>query len=318
MRRALILAGGAVALALLGLWALGGVTALAEGLGALQRQAQDALAGAVRALRGGQPGAFVALLALCFGYGVLHAAGPGHGKALIGAYGVARRVPLGLLAGLAVASALGQAAVAVALVYAGVAALGLTRDAATGLAERTAPVLGNLLIAALGLWLVWRGLCGLRPGAAGHAHGSGGGHGHARGHSDAHSHPHSDGHEHARDCGCGHAHGPTLAQVQGVTGWRDAALLVAGVALRPCSGALFLLILTWQIGIGAAGIAGAFAMGAGVAAVTVAVAALAVWSREGALATLSGGAMARALPVVQVLAGMVLAGAALVLLARGL
>ncbi len=92
--------------------------------------------------------------------------GPGHGKALIGAYGVARRVPVLRLGLLALVSALAQAAVAVALVYAGVALLGLTRDAATGLAEGAVPALGNVLIAGLGLWLVWRGIRGLRRTAA--------------------------------------------------------------------------------------------------------------------------------------------------------
>lgn len=311
MRRALILAGLPVGLVLLALWWTDGFAGLLAWVAEVQRQTQTALAGAVRALRAGEAGALAALLGVCFTYGVLHAAGPGHGKALIGAYGVAARVPVLKLSLLALVSSLAQAAVAVVLVYAAVALLGLTRDAATGLAEGAVPALGNLMIAGLGLWLLWRGLQGIRRQA-------GSGHGHAHDH---HEHDHR-GHDHARDhgadCGCGHSHGPTIAQVEGLTNWRDTALLVGGIAMRPCTGALFLLILTWQIGIGAAGIAGAFVMGLGVAAVTMAVAVMAVWAREGAFSALSGGVVARAVPVVEALAGAVIAVVAIVLLWRGL
>ncbi len=298
MRRAVILAGLPVVAVLAALWLSGGFSGLLAWAEATQRQAQNALAAAVRALRGGEPGALAALLGVSFSYGVLHAVGPGHGKALIGAYGVARRVPLLRLSALALLSSLAQAGTAVVLVYAGVAALGLTRDAATGLAEGAVPALGNLLIAGLGAWLLWRGLRGVRRRAPG-------------------QHPPGHGHDHGPDGGCGHAHAPTPDEVAQLTGWRDTGVLVAGIALRPCTGALFLLILTWQIGIGPAGIAGAFAMGLGVAVVTIAAAALAVWAREGAFAGLSGGVLSRALPLVEALAGALILTVALVLLWRG-
>lgn len=101
-----------------------------------------------------------------------------------------------------------------------------------------------------------------------------------------------------------------------MTSPRDAALLVAGIAFRPCTGALFLLVLTWQLGIGGAGVAGAFAMGLGTALVTMGVAALSVWSREGALAALPSAGLARVLPAIELAAGAIIATAALVLLAR--
>lgn len=300
MRRALILAGLPVAV-LLGLcWLAGGFEGLLRAAVAAQREAQDALAGAVRAIRAGRPGAVAGLLGVSFAYGVLHAVGPGHGKALIGAYGLARRVPVLRLSALALVSSLAQAGVAVALVYGAVAVLGLTRQAATGLAEGAVPVFGNLMIAGLGLWLMVRGIAGLWRREPGQGH---------------HDHHH---HDHGPDCGCGHAHGPSVDQVERLTGWRDAALLVAGIALRPCSGALFLLILTWQLGIGAAGVAGAFAMGLGTALVTLAVALLTGWAREGALQRLSGGALARALPLAEGGVGAVILMAGLVLVWRAL
>lgn len=310
MRHALILAGLPVALLMGVLWLAGGFEEVVHAALAAQRQAQDALAGAVRAIRANEPGAVLGLLTVSFTYGVLHAVGPGHGKALIGAYGVARRVPVLRLSLLALAASLAQAGVAVVLVYAALAALGLTREAVTGIAERAVPAFGNLLIGGLGLWLLWRGVRGLarmrkaQDVAQGH-------HGHDGHRPDRH-------HEHGPDCGCGHAHGPTVAQVEAVTGWRDAALLVAGIAMRPCSGALFLLILTWQLGIGGAGIAGAFAMGLGVALVTMGAALLAAWAREGAFASLSGGALHRVLPLAEAVVGAVILGAGLTLFWRGI
>jgi nickel/cobalt transporter (NicO) family protein len=296
MRRGLSLLGLAVALGLAGLWASGALAALGPALAEAQRAAQERLAGAVRALRGGEAGALAALLGLCFAYGVLHAAGPGHGKALLGGYGVARRVPVLRLSALAVAGAAGQAAVAVALVYGLVAVLGLAgRQVAEGGGAWVTHG-GNLMVAALGGWLFWRGVRGMGQGGRVHRHDP----------------------EHAHGPGCGHSHGPTADEAAAVGSLREAALLVGGIAARPCSGALFLLVLTWQLGIGAAGVAGAFAMGAGVAAVTVGVAALAVWSREGVLAALPGAGIARVLPAIEATLGAVLLAAALVLLAQAL
>ncbi len=303
MQRAILILGLLVVGLLALLWASGGYSTLQVQVMQGQRAIQSALADAVRAIRGGQPGALLGLLGVCFSYGVLHAAGPGHGKVLIGGYGIARRVPVLALSGIALAASLAQAAMAVVAVYTGVAVLGWTRLQMEGVAEDMMAPVGSAAIAALGLWLVWRGLRGIRAAQVGHDHHPGG--------PDHH-------HHHDADCGCGHAHGPSLAQVQRLTGWRDTAALIAGIALRPCSGALFLLILTWQMGIGLAGIAGTFAMGIGTALVTIGVALMAVWAREGALASLPGSRIARALPWFEVLAGAVVAVVALSLLAQAL
>lgn len=319
MRRALTLLGAVVALVLALLWLTGGLAALEAAVLSGQRAAQEALAGAVRRIRAGEAGALAGLLGISFAYGVLHAAGPGHGKLLIGGYGMGRRVPVAALSGLALVSSLAQAAVAVALVYAGVAVLGWTRQQTQGAAEGWLSLAGTLAIAGVGLWLMLRGLRGIlrqSRGAGDHGHAGHDHHGHSHDHGHDHHH-HDHDHDAAHCAHCGHAHAPTIAQVQALTGWRDGLALVAGIAMRPCTGALFLLILTWQLGIGAAGIAGTFAMGLGTASVTVAVALLAVWAREGMLASLSGARAARALPWIEAVAGAVVALAALALLGRG-
>jgi ABC-type nickel/cobalt efflux system permease component RcnA len=252
---------------------------------------------------------------------VLHAAGPGHGKLVIGGYGVARRVSVARLAGLALASSLAQAAVAVALVYALVAVLGLGRTAVEGAAEHWMTPLGNAMIAGLGLWLVWRGISGLRrlsradrhghpvPEAATSSSGSHEGHGHDHGHAHA-----QDDHDHDHGPHCTHAHGPTIDEVAAISGWRDGLALVAGIAIRPCSGALFVLVLTWQLGIALAGVIGAFVMGLGTGLVTVGVALMAVWAREGAFAALPTARITRAVPFAELALGGVIAVAALGLL----
>ena len=282
MRRALLVLGVVLAISLLILWLSGGFAALQAWILAGQREIQNALASAVRKIKRAQPGALTALLTVCFSYGFLHAAGPGHGKVVIGGFGLGRRVPLLALSAISLAASLAQAAVAVGFVYTGVALLGWTREQAHGVADDIMAPVGTIAIIGVGVWLMWRGLRGLRR----------------QTHRQTHDH---SGHVH--DEHCGHAHGPTVEDLDNLTGWRDVAALIAGIAMRPCSGALFLLILTWQLGIGLAGVAGVFAMGLGTAIVTVSVAGLAVWTREGALASLPGKSIARVLPWFEVAAG---------------
>lgn len=300
MRRAVpiltLLALGVLAAA----WAGGGFDALAAWASQQQRSVQNALAGGLRALRAGEPGALAALLGLCFAYGLAHAAGPGHGKVLIGGYAAASRVPAGRAVAIAVAASLAQATTAVALVYAGVVLLGWTRDRVVGAADDWLAPFSHAAIGLVGLWLVWRGARRLwrRNGGAEHAHGQA-----------AHAH------DHAHHEGCGHRHGPGIDEIAAAGTWREAAVLIAGVAMRPCAGALFLLALTWGMAIPVAGILGAYAMGLGVAAITVAAALGGVWLRTGLAVSLGGGTAGRVLlPVLELAVGTAVAAIAVGLL----
>ncbi|NCO85807.1 MAG: hypothetical protein GW886_04160 [Rhodobacterales bacterium] len=305
------------------LWGFGGAAQVAQAAGEGQRAVQNAMAGALRQLKAGEMGALVTLWGLCFAYGFFHAAGPGHGKLVIGGYGLGRRVPMGRLAGLAVVASLAQALTAVVLVYAGLLLLGMAREDMQGFADGTMAVVSNALIGLIGLWLLargarrlwrrpwpglWSGLwSGLWPGRAAPVE--------AVAH-DLHAVPMRDhDHPHSGDgmCEtCGHAHGPTLAQAAEVRSLRDAGMVVGAIAARPCTGALFLLILTWRLGIDWAGIIGAFVMALGTASITLVVAVASVSLRESALAqAASGPQVARLAAVIEVLAGamvLVLAG----------
>lgn len=302
MRLGLLIPLGLAVLAVALVWATGGFEALARWAAASQREVQGDMAGAIRALKGGEAGALAGLMALAFAYGFFHAAGPGHGKMLIGGYGLGRRVPALRLSLIALASSLAQAGTAIALVYGGIFLAGWTRERVEGIAEDWLAPASYAAIGALGLWLVWRGLRGLRPAPRAHHH------------DHEHDH-HGHHHDHDHDAGCGHAHGPTVEEVAGVASFRDAALLVGGIAIRPCTGAIFLLIICWRLGIDAAGIAGTLAMALGTATVTVAVALLSATAREGALAGLASGPLAtRVLPALELTAGALIAAAAAVLL----
>ena len=292
-RPLLSLAALAVVAVAVWLWAMGGAADLAAWARAGQAETQQAMARLLRALRAGEPGALAGLMGLCFAYGFFHAAGPGHGKVLLGGYGMALRIGPLRLSGLALASSLAQAATAVVVVYAGVWLFDLTRQRMTGLAEGLMAPASYGAIALVGTWLSLRGARRWWR-TAGQAE------------------------EARRDDGtcatCSHRHGPTAQEAARVTSWRDAVALVGAVAIRPCTGALFLLILTWRMGIEAAGVIGAVVMGLGTASVTVAVALASITLREGALARLAtadGRGLARALTVLEIGAGLVIAVLAL-------
>ncbi|WP_144631513.1 nickel/cobalt transporter [Bordetella genomosp. 13] len=299
------------------------------------------LTGALRAWQA-EGGAGWTLVGLSFAYGVFHALGPGHGKAVISAYVLANRQTARNGAVLAMISALIQALVAIAAVA--VLAWLLNVTAATmNRATQWLETASFSLIVALGGWLVWRKavrplLAGRRwghgehgrhdasPDSFRHAQGHGGsrdhahdgrvhghahdhahghapgqarmhdrGHGHDRGlaHEDVrghdhgpahvplvHAHDHAHVHVHDDDCGCGHAHVPDPRDVEGKPTLRRSLAALLAVGLRPCSGALIVLVFSLSQNFFGAGMASALAMGLGTGLTVAALVMLAVLARD--------------------------------------
>jgi nickel/cobalt exporter len=238
------------------------------------------------------------LLGISFAYGIFHAAGPGHGKAVISSYLVANEETARRGIVLSFASALLQALVAVALVA--VLAWLLSSTAKTMCsAEKAIEIASYALIAAFGARLVWTKGGGFmralqaKPAAVAHHHDHGHDHGHhhhdhQHGRNHAHSHDHAHGDDHVHDEHCGHSHGPTPDQLAGPGGWQRGLGAIFAVGMRPCSGAILVLVFSLAQGLFWAGIAATFVMGLGTA-ITVATIAVVAVSAKGLARRLSAG-----------------------------
>ncbi len=241
------------------------------------------------------------LLGVSFLYGIFHAAGPGHGKAVISSYMVANEETWRRGVVLSFASAFLQAFVAVALVGIAAALLNATARQMCD-AGRIIELVSYGLIALVGARLIWvKGKGFLREarslsrrlhavGAAvtpkdhhdhdhkhnDHAHG----HDHHHDHGHGHHHGHDHDHEHAP--AWGHAHGPEPEELAGPGGWQRGLSAIVAVGLRPCSGAIIVLVFALAQGLFWAGVAATFVMGLGTAITVAGIATLAVGFRSAA------------------------------------
>jgi len=185
------------------------------------------------------------LLLFSFVYGVLHALGPGHGKVVITTWLATHPSKLKPAIGLTLASSLLQGLVAILLVVVVLSLLALPARQ-LHLSGYWLEKGSYLLVGVLGLLLCWRALKRLRqllhtPKFRAFT-------------------PH---HVHHDNCGCGHQHLPTQTQLQNGGDWRARLMIVLSMGMRPCSGAIMVLLFSKVIGVFAWGVASALAMAAG-------------------------------------------------------
>lgn len=248
-----------------------------------QRSFYSAMTASLDALRTDWT-AFWVLGGLSFLYGVFHAAGPGHGKVVISSYVLASETLLRRGVLLSVVSALLQSLVAVVFVLIAAGLLGMT-SVAMGDAANWIGIASYALVALLGLWLVLRKVFGWGHGRHDHNEMAHKAHVHLHGHGEPHDHAADHVHHHRHDHGDDHAHVVTPQAASGSL--REQLGVVLAVGLRPCSGALVVLVFALSQGLLPAGIAAVFLMGLGTA-ITVAVLATVAVTAKGLAARIGG------------------------------
>ncbi len=232
-----------------------------------QRGFQNAMARSLRAVQSGDAAAIWSLCLATAAYGFVHALGPGHGKILLGGAALASGATWRRMAWLTLASSLAQSVSAILLMALLLGALRLTSASAVALTETWLAPISYAAVAGIGAILVYRGLKAASRLWSRHAELS-----------------------RATGCGCGHAHGPTLSEVRSLTTTRDAVGLIASIAIRPCTGALFLLVIAARFDVFAVGVLAVVTMGLGTASFNLIVAGSGVAARR--IAWLGGGASA--------------------------
>jgi ABC-type nickel/cobalt efflux system permease component RcnA len=211
-----------------------GVAELARFSADYQRRIQQSLSTALRDIQSGSGSlALWTLIAVCFGYGVVHTLGPGHGKAVVVAYFLDSTRPRAWMEGVFAGSWIAFTHTLAALLLAG----GLKAFASVGLfgalrEVRNVEIVSYTLILLIGLWRLWAGLTGR-----------------------LHEHAHGDGHEHHHDH---HRHEPARRTM---AGW----LLLTAAGIAPCAGALIVVLLSVALGVLWAGIVGVIAIALGMA-----------------------------------------------------
>lgn len=259
--------------------ALGGV---AGWVLAKQAMFYRSLAGMIRAAKN-DGSALWALMGVSFVYGIFHAAGPGHGKAVISSYLLANEETWRRGITLSVASSLMQSVTAIAIVAIAAVLLGATAKL-MGETLRVIEIVSYGLIVLLGarlLWVkghgllrAWRALKAPTEKPSLCAHADGNAHARACGHDD---HVHD---EEPDVLPWGHAHGPEPQELAGPGGWRRGWSAILAVGLRPCSGAIIVLVFALAQGLFWAGMVSTLVMGLGTAITVASIATLAVGAKS--------------------------------------
>jgi ABC-type nickel/cobalt efflux system permease component RcnA len=262
-------------------------------INAMQQQFYHALTTALKGMRT-DAWQLWTLIGVSFVYGIFHAAGPGHGKAVISSYMIANETELKRGVLISLLSAFVQGAVAILVTAAGFLILRGTTITMTD-ASKWLEVASFGLIMFFGLYLLFRKLKSMirRPAlgvvSAGPELAAAGGMNFREGFDHGHGHGPGLNHPHAHKAGevcevCGHAHVPSVDMVSGDKfSLADAWTAIMAVGLRPCSGAIFVLTFSFLNGLYLGGVLSVVGMSIGTAITVSILATIAVTAKDTAL-----------------------------------
>jgi nickel/cobalt transporter (NicO) family protein len=218
-----------------------GVAELARYSADYQQRIQRVLSTSLRDIQSGSGSlALWTLVAVCFGYGVVHTLGPGHGKAVVVAYFLDSTRPHAWIEGILAGAWIAFTHTLAALLLAAVLKLFFTVGLFGALREvRNVEILSYVLILAVGFWRLWAGITGRV-----HEH-----------HHHDHDHGHDHGHGHDHDH---HHHEPAR---RSLSGW----ILLTAAGIAPCAGALIVVLLSVAMGVIWAGVIGVISIALGMA-----------------------------------------------------
>ncbi|WP_296329113.1 hypothetical protein [Reyranella sp.] len=234
---------------LLLLVALGGALVFSDGVAELarysadyQRRINQVLSTSLRDVQSGTGSlALWTLVTVCFGYGVVHTLGPGHGKAVVVAYFLDSSRPRAWIEGIFAGGWIAFTHTLAALLLAGALKLSSTVGLLGALREvRNVEIVSYTLIVLVGFWRLWAGITGRLHE---HPHGD---HDHGHGHAHDHSHHHHHDHEPPQ---------------RTIAGW----LLLTAAGIAPCAGALIIILLSIALDVLWAGVVGVISIALGMA-----------------------------------------------------
>lgn len=245
--------------------ALGGALVFSDSVAELarysadyQRRINQVLSTSLRDVQSGTGSlALWTLVTVCFGYGVVHTLGPGHGKAVVVAYFLDSTRPRAWIEGIFAGGWIAFTHTLAALLLAGALKLSSTVGLFGAMREvRNVEIVSYTLILLVGLWRLWAGITGR---VHEHWHGD-----HDHGHDHAHDHGHGKGHGH--DHGHHHHHDHEPPQ-RTIAGW----LLLTAAGIAPCAGALVIILLSIALDVLWAGVVGVIAIAIGMAVTLAAI-----------------------------------------------
>lgn len=192
------------------------------------------------------------LAGLSFLYGIFHSLGPGHGKMIVTTYLATNPAKIKASLIMTVVSAFVQAIVAITLVSILLVFFKSSMREVNNAADQFISY-SFMAMLLLGVIVIYRSLKQAWQLKSAHRH---------------------QQHDHGSECGCGHKHFADADEINSATSLREYIVIVFSIGIRPCTGAILVLLFANMVGLYWLGVVSAILMAVGTALTTSSIALL--------------------------------------------